>query len=280
MKNLKCLIKSAVFAIVFELLCLIPMHIGVKYNKYDLQVCFLMFVIFVASAVALEFVKDKDTQNPLFTVPIFIIHLLFVPGRIAYLFYVNRNNHSILNGLEIYVLEFIVAVFVATIILHQIVFFLIKLAKKAIIKKIEPKPFAYKWVIKSILFAVIADLSLYASIGWSKGDFNLLIISTPILLLPAISYSFFKGDSDQPLLYNLIVFGTHTALLFFRFFFIAHLNGKISYTNYGLDPVLGTITFVACIEALLLTPLIFDTLSIFISKLLKKASSNKLSKVN
>lgn len=280
MKNLKCLIKSAVFAIVFELLCLIPMHIGVKYNKYDLQVCFLMFVIFVASAVALEFVKDKDNQNPLFTVPIFVIHLLFVPGRIAYLFYVNRNDSGILKELEIYVFEFIVAVFVATVILYQIVFFLLNLVKKAIRKKVQLKPFAYKWIIKSILFAVIADLSLYASIGWSKGDFNLLIISTPILLLPAISYSFFKGDSDHPMLYNLIVFGSHVVLTVFRFYFIAHLNGKINYTNYGLDPFLGTITFVACIEALLLTPLIFDTLSIFISKLLKKASSNRLSKVN
>ena len=272
MKKLLYLIKGTIYAIVVEVLCFIPMYVSTKYDKHTLEAMFLLLIILVISAVAIDFVKAKNNQNLLFLIPIFVIHLLAIPGRINYLIYINKNDFGFLKDLDIYVLEFIVSAFIATVILYQIVFFLLNLFKKAKRKKVEPKPFAHKWIIKSILFAVIADLSLYASIVCSNGNFNLLIVSIPILLLPAFLYSFFKSDSDHPLMYNLIVFGTHIVLTFFRFYFIASLNEKIQFANYGLDPIWGAGMLVVSIEAILLIPLIVDTLTILVNKLLKRGS--------
>lgn len=283
MKILKLLIKGLAYAFAFEFVCFILTYLHVT-NENDLLPFVLLLLVFIVFASAFEFVKGKDKHNLLFIIPILIIHLVVAPCRESYMHYINRYDTGFGSNLGIFLIEIYVALFIATIILYDVVFFFINLMKKAIVKKSAPKSFKYQWVIKGVLFVIVSDLTLYASMLFCINDPQILklLFRVPLLLLPAISFRLFKGDSEHPLFYNLVVFGTHIALSAVRILVLLLLDIRGHWINIenhlednDVNRIVAFSLFSAIFIAIWALPLIIDTVSCLIKLVPKKGSNTQ-----
>ena len=264
MKKHLWIIRGIVFTIVFELLCFMTMYFEVKdHDNYFYSVAELLLIFIVFSALY-EIIKGKEKRKLLFIIPISVIHLIAAPLRVQCLCYLNANRIEFIKNGYIYLTEISVLLILFAIVFYDVGFFLINLAKQIIIKKVSPKPYEFTWLIKSILFVIFSDLTLYASVFLcnSLGDILFLATMAPLLLLPAISFGFFKGDSKHPFLYNLVVLTTHIVLSVIRIPILVLLG--IKYFIYRLpqhvDDEFGIGIYVVIFVAIWAVPLWFDTI--------------------
>lgn len=122
----KWLIKSVVFTLIIDSLCLLVMWLQAENKIKDATSIAALLSIFVISAICFGFVKG-DTEHPfLYDLSVFATHSFVIVLRIVSFDLIYFRQSKDLENIEVLWSELFVTIFFAAILIFDIVFHLLR----------------------------------------------------------------------------------------------------------------------------------------------------------